>query len=113
MEINLGSFFSMSLSPTIAAHFGWNLGFMLSAIGLAAAVGNFLVMKGTVANVDSPAGFIQFSSSKFIKLIIGIAISSIIGATLLQHLSVAHALLWLIVASVVILYFTLCFKKIV
>jgi proton-dependent oligopeptide transporter, POT family len=111
MAINLGSFFSMSISPMIADHFGWNLGFMLSAIGLAAAVGNFILMRKTVSNVDSPAGFIKFSIAKFLKLTSGTVIAAVIGALLLHHLSVAHVLLWLIVASVVIVYFVLSFRE--
>ncbi|CAH0539047.1 dipeptide/tripeptide permease DtpA [Vibrio marisflavi] len=105
MAINLGSFFSMLLTPYVAAKVGYGMAFGVSAIGLAITLVNFLFCQRMLRGVGSPADLAPLNMSKMTLVIIGSVIASFVCAYLLQHLSVAHAILAIAGIAIVVLYF--------
>ncbi|MGJ3494855.1 oligopeptide:H+ symporter [Piscirickettsia salmonis] len=105
MSINLGSFISMSLTPTISEHFGWSMAYVVCGIGLVIALLNYMVCRHWVDHVGSEAGMKQLSMNKLITVIVGSIIFIFISAYLLEHLKVAHWVLTIVAVSVVLYYF--------
>ncbi|WP_230383351.1 oligopeptide:H+ symporter [Piscirickettsia salmonis] len=105
MSINLGSFISMSLTPTISEHFGWSMAYVVCGIGLVIALLNYMVCRHWVDHVGSEAGMKQLSMNKLITVIVGSIVFIFISAYLLEHLKVAHWVLTIVAVSVVLYYF--------
>ncbi|OAJ33576.1 oligopeptide:H+ symporter [Piscirickettsia salmonis] len=105
MSINLGSFISMSLTPTISEHFGWSMAYVVCGVGLVIALLNYMVCRHWVDHVGSEAGMKQLSMNKLITVIVGSIIFIFISAYLLEHLKVAHWVLTIVAVSVVLYYF--------
>ncbi len=55
MAINLGSFFSMIITPLVAIKMGYGMAFGVSAVGLAITVVNFLFCLRMLKGTGSPA----------------------------------------------------------
>lgn len=68
MSINIGSLFSMMLTPWLAAKYGWSAAFSLSVVGLVITLINFLSMKSLVKDYGSAPRFIFESPSRFVTL---------------------------------------------
>ncbi len=63
MSINIGSLFSMMLTPWLAEKYGYNVAFSLSVIGLVITLLNFLFCKRLVKDFGSKPDFLPHSSS--------------------------------------------------
>ncbi len=111
MAVNLGSFFSMILTPYIAAKVGWNAGFLLSAIGLFLALANFLFFYKSLANINSSACVKKISLLKWFIVILLTIAASFISGYLLQNVGLANVILWTIVIVVVGIYFKFMFRE--
>ncbi|WP_199911627.1 dipeptide/tripeptide permease DtpA [Dongshaea marina] len=105
MSINIGAFVSMLITPVLASKFGWNAAFMLSFIGMMAAVLNFILCSGWTKAYGSAADFLPVNKSYLLLTIIGTVIASFIAAWLLQHLDFAHGILTIIAVIAVGIYF--------
>ncbi|EAS65591.1 dipeptide/tripeptide permease DtpA [Photobacterium angustum] len=110
MAVNLGSFFSMLLTPWIADKFGYDFAFSVSAIGLIITVANFIVSKKTVQDVGSPADMKPINSFYLLCVVIGTLALSFVSSFLLQHLFYAHAILVVAGIAIVSLYFKEAFS---
>lgn len=110
MAINVGSFMSSLSVPSIARHFGWNVAFGVSFIGLFLAIASFIFLKSMVAEVGSEPDFRKVRLVDYLK-VIGVIIALIlISAFLLEHIAIAKLLLGIILVLIVILCVRLLFK---
>ncbi len=105
MAINLGSFFSMLLTPWIAEKFGYDLAFSVSAIGLVITIVNFIISHSTVKHVGSKPDMKPVNVVHYISVLVGAIVLSFVSAFLLQHLFYAHAILVVVGVTIVVLYF--------
>ena len=110
MAINLGSFFSMLLSPWIAEKMGYGMAFGVSAIGLLITIVNFMIMGYIVKNIGSKPDTLPVNKLYYLIVAIVTVILSFVSAFLLQHLFYAHAILVIVGVTVVIIYFKEAFK---
>ncbi|MCL9782851.1 dipeptide/tripeptide permease DtpA [Vibrio sp. S4M6] len=110
MAINLGSFFSMLLTPYVAVKLGYGMAFGVSAAGLIITVVNFVFCQRMLKGVGSPADLAPLNMGKTLVVIIGSVIASFVCAYLLQHLSVAHAILAIAGIIILALYFKEAFS---
>ncbi len=101
MSINIGSFLSMILVPIVGAQYGLELGFMICAMGLILAVGSFVSFRHLVRGIDSPAGLEPLSGKKLLVTVAGVIAATLISAWLLNHLTIAH---WLMFGIGVLVY---------
>ena len=93
MSINIGSFISIAAVPTIAEWYGWNIGFLCSAVGLFAALGNYYLTRHWVADYGSEPDFHPLSFKVVAGTAIGLVLSCIAGAWILNNLTIANILL--------------------
>ncbi|KPU82442.1 peptide ABC transporter permease [Psychromonas sp. PRT-SC03] len=110
MAINLGSFFSMLLTPLIASKFGYGLAFSVSAIGLIITVINFLTCLNMVKGVGSKPDQQPLKKSYYLGVVVGTIALSFLCSLLLQHLFYAHAILLVVGITVVAIYMREAFR---
>ncbi|MCG6266434.1 dipeptide/tripeptide permease DtpA [Vibrio furnissii] len=103
MAVNLGSFFSMIITPIVAERAGYGLAFGVSAIGLAITVVNFMICQRMLKNVGSPADLKPVNKGYLLAVTVGSVIVSFVCSYLLQNLMLAHAIL--VVAGLIIVSF--------
>ncbi|ELO1814558.1 dipeptide/tripeptide permease DtpA [Vibrio fluvialis] len=110
MAINLGSFFSMIITPIVAERAGYGVAFGVSAIGLAITAVNFIICQGMLKSVGSPADLKPVNKSYLLAVIIGSIIASFVCSYLLQNLSLAHGILVIAGLTIVSFYFKEAFS---
>ena len=104
MAINIGSFFSMLLTPWTSAMWGHGMSYAVCAIGLVLAVVIFGAGFGMLKAYDSPAGFLPFKMSRLLTCIVGAVVAIGLCTFLLSNLTVCN---WIVavVGTAAILYF--------
>ena len=95
MAVNIGSTFSMLLTPWIATRWGWHAAFAVCAAGMALGLLNYFLMRRTLANVgsvpdDAPVNWGKLGAVLAVGLALVFAVSFV-----LQHREIARALVWL------------------
>ncbi|KLV03817.1 peptide ABC transporter permease [Photobacterium aquae] len=104
MSINIGSLTSLSLSPVIAAKFGYTAAFVICGLGLLASLGSYFMLRNTVQGIGSHPDT-QPVNIKHLGLVIGgTIVSTLICAWLLQNIMMANIVLGLIGVAVVGLF---------
>lgn len=100
MAINIGSFFSMILTPTLGAIYGWHFAFGVCAAGLVVALIFYIAMQGTVKAFGSEADFQPLKTN--ILSLVFIMIAALIGlcSWLLLHYELSG---WMILFGGVII----------
>jgi proton-dependent oligopeptide transporter, POT family len=111
MAINMGSIGALFLGPLFSEKFGWSYAFFLSFIGLILALVNYWYYRHTVADIHTPADDKPFSWILLNVIVIGIIGTTIASAYLLQHVSVAKKLVWVITALVTATFFKYLLKE--
>lgn len=111
MSINIGSIFSLFLGPAVAGRYGYSPAYMLSAIGLVLGLVNYLYRRQHVAHVYIPADERNIAWWQWLLFWAGIAVVTQGSAYLLQHVSVAKNLLWVIALTATFSYFYLMTKE--
>ncbi|EEW05563.1 proton/peptide symporter family protein [Vibrio mimicus VM603] len=101
MAINLGSFFSMIITPLVAVKMGYGMAFGVSAVGLAITVVNFLFCLRMLKGTGSPADLAPVNKMYLVLVAVGSIIASFVCSYLLQNLTLAHGIL--VVAGLFIL----------
>ncbi len=85
MAINIGSFFSMLLTPWIASYYGWNTAFFTSVIGLLISLINFLYFQKHIKDYGSKPDFEPLTKTKIFLTSIGIFILIIFSNYILKN----------------------------
>ncbi|OCH07080.1 dipeptide/tripeptide permease DtpA [Aliivibrio fischeri] len=110
MAINLGSFFSMLLTPWIANQFGYGMAFSVSAVGLIITVLNFVMCSRMVKGVGSEPDLIAVNKTHYLGVVAATVALSFLCSVLLQNLFYAHAILVVVGIAIVALYMREAFK---
>ncbi|WP_267902554.1 peptide MFS transporter [Cognatiluteimonas profundi] len=101
MAVNIGSTFSMLLTPWIAAKWGWHAAFAVCCAGMVLGLLNYLLMRRTLDHVGSVPDDAPVNWGKLAAvLLVGVALVFAVSFVL-QHREIARALVW--VAGAVIL----------
>ncbi|WP_062270009.1 oligopeptide:H+ symporter [Endozoicomonas arenosclerae] len=104
MAVNIGSFISLLGVPYIADHFGWSVGFLVSAIGLLVALANYFMIRHWVADYGSEPDFKPVNLQKLALIFVAVVAACFASAFVLNHLIIANILLG-VVGSVVVMIF--------
>ncbi|WP_269117612.1 dipeptide/tripeptide permease DtpA [Vibrio cincinnatiensis] len=110
MAINLGSFFSMILTPMVAERVGYGMAFGVSVIGLAITVVNFMLCQKMLKQIGSPADLQPIKKGRLSLVIVGSLIASLVCSYLLQNLFFAHLILVMAGLMIVTFYFKEAFS---
>lgn len=104
MSVNIGSFFSMLATPWLAKHYGWDIAFSLSVVGLVIALINFFMCKRWVRSYGSKPDFEPMVISKLLVTIVGVIALIAISTWLLYNLGIARAALGIISLGIIIIF---------
>ena len=104
MAINIGSFVASLSSPVIAHHWGWNAAFLVSFCGLIVAMFSYMFFHKVLGQSGSAPDFKPLNFLGLIKVLIFTIALAIISAMLLEHLFIAHLLLYAAIVVVVIFF---------
>ncbi|KLN95773.1 dipeptide/tripeptide permease DtpA [Moellerella wisconsensis] len=104
MSINIGSLFSMIATPWLAKHYGWDVAFSLSVVGLVITLINFFICKHWVKEHGSKPDFEPLVISKLIASIIGVIALVALSTWLLHNMGVARAALGIISLGIFIIF---------
>ncbi|EKT58608.1 putative tripeptide transporter permease [Providencia sneebia DSM 19967] len=104
MAVNIGSFFSMLATPWLAKHYGWDIAFSLSVVGLVITLINFFMCKRWVSNHGSKPDFAPMVISKLIATLVGVVALVTISTWLLHNMDIARAALGIISLGIVIIF---------
>ncbi|SMY16661.1 dipeptide/tripeptide permease DtpA [Photobacterium aquimaris] len=105
MAVNLGSFFSILLTPWIAEKFGYSFAFGASAAGLIITIANFIISGRVVKNIGSKPDMKPLNIMYYMGILSSAIILSFVSSILLQHLFYAHLILIIVGVIIVFLYF--------
>ncbi|NUS39449.1 MAG: MFS transporter [Lysobacter sp.] len=95
MAVNIGSTFSMLLTPWIAQNWGWHTAFAVCCAGLVLGLLNYLLMHRTLAHVGSVPDDAPINWGK-LAMVLGIGLALVfVVSFVLQHGAIAKALVWL------------------
>ncbi|PKH26559.1 dipeptide/tripeptide permease DtpA [Enterobacterales bacterium CwR94] len=104
MSINIGSLFSMMLTPWLAAKYGWSVAFSLSVVGLVITLLNFIFCKRMVKDFGSPPDFKPVHFGKLLATLVGVVVLVAIAAWLLHNQEIARIALGVVALGIVLLF---------
>lgn len=102
MAINIGSFFSMALTPIFAGIWGWHVAFGISALGMCLAMLTYFFMRGLVKAYGSKPDFEKVTLRTMALIITITAALIVVSSWLLRHYTFSG---WLILAGGVVVLF--------
>ncbi|HEY7955951.1 MAG TPA: oligopeptide:H+ symporter, partial [Polyangia bacterium] len=101
---------SQSLSPIVRVHYGWHWAFALSGFGLMFGVAQFFFQRRFVDHIGSAPDFQPLRWRRLWLVVAGTLAVSVLIALIIQHLSVARAIVWLSAAALLGLFLWLIAK---
>lgn len=104
MSINIGSLFSMMLTPWLATKYGWGAAFSLSVVGLVITLLNFLFCQRLVKNYGSKPDFAPLQINKLLMTLVGVVALVALATWLLHHQSIARMALGVIAIGIVLVF---------
>ncbi len=102
MAINIGSFFSMSLTPIFAGIWGWHAAFGISALGLCLALLTYFILRSLVKAYGSKPDFEKITIKTMALITIGTIALIALSSWLLKHYTFSG---WLILLGGVVVLF--------
>ncbi|WJV55834.1 dipeptide/tripeptide permease DtpA [Prodigiosinella aquatilis] len=104
MSVNIGSFFSMLATPWLAVHYGWNVAFSLSVIGMILTLVNFMFCRKWVKKYGSQPDFVPINIRKLLMTLVGIVALICISVWLLHNQLVARWMLAIISLGIILIF---------
>lgn len=105
MAINLGSSLALVIGPTLSSRYGYSYAYFASFIGLLLGLANYAFQRQSITYIYTPADQNIIPYWQWGLVVMGILIATYLSSFLIQHVSIAKKLLWLITLTVVSLYF--------
>ncbi len=104
MSVNIGSFFSMIATPWLAKHYGWDVAFSLSFVGLIITLINFFMCKKWVSQHGSKPDFEPIVIPKLLATIVGVIALIALSNWLLYNLGIARTALAIISLGILVIF---------
>lgn len=104
MAVNVGSMFSMAVTPIVAQYYGWSSAFWICAIGLLCGLGNYRMYNHLLKHLNSEADKETFSIKKLGLILVCCLIAFLAIAILLSHTFICNVLIVLVVSAAFVLF---------
>ncbi len=104
MSINIGSLFSMMLTPWLAAKYGYSVAFSLCVIGLIITLFNFLFCKRMVRDYGSKPDFAPLQVGKLLMTLVGVVVLIALADWMLHHQVIARLVLAVIALGILLVF---------
>lgn len=110
MAINLGSCFSILITPWVALHYGYLHAFIISAVGMFIGIMIYIGFYPYMAHIHTKAGAEKIIWRRVFVVVLGAIIAVLIFGNILLHTTVANVLV-LIVGLLAFIYFFIQVSK--
>ena len=111
MAVNIGSTFSMLLTPWIAQRWGWHAAFAVCCAGLVLGLLNYFLMRRTLDHVGSVPDDAPIHWGK-LGTVLGVGLALVfVVSFVLQHGDIARALVWIAGAVILAIFVWLIAKS--
>ncbi|MFP1452082.1 hypothetical protein ACLB1N_09600 [Escherichia coli] len=104
MSVNIGSFFSMIATPSLAAKYGWSVAFALSVVGLLITIVNFASANAGLNSTVQRAPNWPINYRNLLLTIIGVVALIAIATWLLHNQEVARMALGVVAFGIVVIF---------
>lgn len=104
MAVNLGSMFSMAITPIIAEKYGWSHAYGFCSFGLLLGLGNYYFYRKALSHINTEVERGPMNWPRLTMVLLGSVISTFIIGQLLNHTTVCNAIIYAVVAGA-FLYF--------
>ena len=105
MAVNLGSIVALLIGPAVSSRFGYPYAYFLSFIGILLGIANYCFQRQYLVDIHTEADDKAIAFWKWGLVFVGINITTLAAAYLLQHVLLARQLMWAITLLVVGMYF--------
>ena len=105
MAVNLGSIVALLIGPAVSSRFGYPYAYFLSFIGILLGIANYCFQRQFLVDIHTEADDKTIAFWKWGLVLVGINITTLAAAYLLQHVLLARQLMWAITLLVVGMYF--------
>lgn len=85
MAINIGSLISSIVAGVIQKYFGWHVAFLIGGLGIYLGLVLYWLMRKSAVGLDTPPGNSSINSIKAIAIILGVLLSGVFCAFLIDH----------------------------
>ncbi len=110
MAINTGSFAASLSSPLIAKYWGWNAAFFVSFCGLLVAMFSYMLFHKVLSKSGSEPDFKPLNILGLFKVLVFTVVLALVSAALLEHLFIAHLLLYAAIIVVILFFIKIIIK---
>lgn len=99
MAINIGSFFSMALTPIIVESYGWSSAYALCSFGLLLGLLNYYIYRHLLQNLNTEAELRPLCLKRLSLVIGGAVVSLWVVAHLLYHTALCNIIIYVVVIA--------------
>ncbi|MFN7097601.1 MAG: oligopeptide:H+ symporter [Gammaproteobacteria bacterium] len=110
MAVNLGSMFSMMITPIVAVKYGWSYAFMICAIGLLVGLCNYGWYRHLLMNIGSPLDMLPINYKRVAVTLIGSALAILAIAQLLTHTMICNWIVYTVVTGAFLYFLKIAFS---
>ena len=110
MAINLGSFFSMALTPIIADKYGWSYAYGLCSFGLFLGLLNYFFYKHLLDGLSTPVEVAPLCLKRLSLVIVGALVAVVVIAHLLLHTHICNAIVYTVVGGAFLYFLKIAFS---
>lgn len=110
MAVNVGSMFSMALTPIIAQHLGWTWAYGVCAFGLMLGIINYIAFHDLLTYLSFGIGRQPLKVQRLLVLLIGSVAAILVVAQLLTHTQLCTWIVWIVVASGFVYFLKIAFS---
>jgi POT family proton-dependent oligopeptide transporter len=110
MAVNIGSMFSMAITPIIAQKYGWTSAFWLCAVGLFWGMGNYFIFRHFLDNIVIKIEEKSLNIKRTLLVLMGSVIAIFIIAQLLNHTQLCNFIVYTIVTGGFLYFLKIAFS---
>lgn len=110
MAVNLGSCFSMALTPIIAQRFGWHYAYALCSLGLLLGLLNYYVYRQALSHINTVAELQPLCLKRLSLVLIGVLLAWFAIAHLLNHTLICNVIIYVVVAGAFLYFFKIAWS---
>lgn len=110
MAINVGSMFSMAMTPVVAQHFGWGWAYGICAFGLMLGIANYVAFHGLLDKLNFGVGKEPVNIQRLVILLVASVVAIAVVAQLLTRTQLCNWIVWTVVTLGFIYFLKITFS---
>lgn len=109
MAVNLGSVFSMAITPIIAEKYGWDYAYGFCSFGLFLGLANYYFYRKALRHLNTEVELKPLCYKRLAIVLVGSVVSILAIAQLLNHTSICDAIIYVVVTGAFLYFLKIAF----